>query len=182
MAAVSFFLEPTDADVPHNTLYHLVIATIRCFKPSRLTGPIRRAGRVQEKAYDVEFYRSLHRLVNGNVIITPEFASATDAPRTGRIDFFVHRKKWGIECTREGDRLEQHSSRFGNGGAYGAWLRSGDMADYILLDFRTSKPTKAHPNCTNLYHVVFQKNCTEVVILDNELEEKKTIGLLGKTL
>jgi hypothetical protein len=68
--------------------------------------------------------------------------------RPGRIDFFIPSKKWGIELTRDGNRLGEYNSRFEDDGAHGQWLKSSDMDDrndYIFLDFRSTKPMLAHP-------------------------------------
>jgi len=68
------------------------------------------------------------------MLAAPEFGSGE-----GRIDFFIPGVKWGFEFLKNGDRLQQHLSRFVKGavpGAYGKWLRSGVMEDYIVLDFR----------------------------------------------
>jgi len=55
----------------------------------------------------------------------------------GRVDFFVSIVKRGIEITRDGNRLFEHAARSTGSGAYGVWLKSQDMKDYILLDCRT---------------------------------------------
>jgi len=68
----------------------------------------------------------------------------------GRIDFYIASKKWGIEITWDGNRLQQHSDRFGTSGAYGQWLASGEMSDYILLDCRSTKPVKRHSSQSSL--------------------------------
>jgi hypothetical protein len=99
-----------------------------------------------EAQYQDECYRSVFSATAGNLRISPEFASATGAHVTGRIDFFVPIVKWGIEIMRDGKRLQEHDSRFEHSGAYGVWLQSGDMTDYILLDCRTNVPQKAHPS------------------------------------
>jgi hypothetical protein len=149
--SLSWRLEPTN-DMPHFTsLFDLALDAISKFKPSQLHIPIRRVSsrsmeKLPEAQYQDEFYRSVFFVTLGNVRLSPEFASARRAHVAGRIDFFIPVVKWGIEFTRDGNRLEEHSSRFAKSGAYGAWLRSGDMADYILLDCRTSIPTKPFPS------------------------------------
>ena len=65
--------------------------------------------------------------------------------RPGRIDFLIPSKKWGIELTRDGSRLDDHNSRFTDEAAYGQWLKYSDMDDYVLLDFRSTKPELAYP-------------------------------------
>jgi hypothetical protein len=61
----------------------------------------------------------------------------------GRIDFHIKEMKWVIECVRDGDKIDEHIERFRQGGRYHKWIKSGEIKDYIILDFRTSKPRKA---------------------------------------
>jgi hypothetical protein len=102
------------------------------------------ADQPMEWRYQYEFYRGVFAATGGGVAICPELLSATGR-RSGRIDLFVPGKKWGIELIQEGSRLAEHDGRFGPSGAYGAWLSSNEMVDYILLDCRTSMLTKPHP-------------------------------------
>jgi hypothetical protein len=60
-----------------------------------------------------------------------------------RIDFHIEEMKWVIECVRDGDKIDEHIERFQQGGRYHKWIKSGEIKDYIILDFRTSKPRKA---------------------------------------
>ena len=148
---ISWMLTPSN-DLPNfNSIFDLSIAVISNFKPSQMQLPIWRIGarstdRPPEAAYQDEFYRSLYSVTFGNVRFSPEFASGKGAKVAGRIDFFIPAKKWGIEITRDGNRLQEHSSRFTTHGAYGPWVTSGDMDAYILLDCRSSTPRKAHPS------------------------------------
>ena len=148
---LSWKLKSTNDMMPNFTSpFDLAIDVISKFKPSQLYLPIRRVGptstdEVSEAQYQDEFYRSLFSVTFGNVRFSPEFASAKRAHVAGRIDFFISATKWGIELTRDGKLLKEHSSRFADTGAYGTWLKSGDMVDYILLDCRTTIPKKPFP-------------------------------------
>lgn len=187
---LSWRLKPTN-DMPHFTsLFDLALGTISKFKPSQLQTPICRVGprstdKLPGAQYQDEFYRSVFSVTFGNVRLSPEFASARKTRVSGQIDFFIPVLKWGIELTRAGSRLDEHSSRFAKSGGYGAWLKSGDMDDYILLDCRTSTPRKQFPGISillwltylfyynillgiqNLFHVVFQDGYRKVVVYDN---------------
>jgi len=182
---VSWLLHPSD-DMPNYTSpFELCLAVISKFKPSQMHTPIRRVGtsgaitQLPEAQYQDEFYRSIFSATAGNVRISPEFATARGAHVAGRIDFFIPVVNWGIEITREGNRLLEHDSRFKVPGAYGAWLESGDMSDYILLDCRTTVPRKPHPNILNLYHAVFSNQHREVSLYNNQLDKLgETIGSL----
>lgn len=150
-AFLSWRLTPTNNKPDYNSIFDLCLAVISKFKPSQLHLPIRRAGcldveSVPEAQYQDEFYRSMFSITSGDVRLSPEFTSAKGANPLGRIDFFIPVMKWGIEITRDGNLLKQHHFRFTASGAYGAWLQSNEMVDYILLDFRTSLPIEAHPS------------------------------------
>ena len=142
---LSWKIEPT-TDMPHFTsLFELSLETITKFKPSQLRLTLRRVAsestKPPEAQYQDEFYNSLLFVTSGNVRISPEYASANGVCKAGRIDFFIPIVKWSIEITRDGNRLLEHAARFTDFGAYGAWLKSEDMKDYILLDCRTGTPT-----------------------------------------
>jgi hypothetical protein len=146
---LSWLLLPQDFAPSFPSILDMAFSVISRFKRSQMFIPIRRAGigsaksdKPPEAQYQDEFYRALHDATSGAVRISPEFASARGAKVAGRIDFFIPVVKWGIEITREGSRLEEHNSRFSAQGAYGAWLKTGDMEDYILLDCRTTLPRK----------------------------------------
>ncbi|KAG8810124.1 hypothetical protein FRC17_003081 [Serendipita sp. 399] len=130
------------------------LSTSRTIGPSALQRP-------PEARYQDEFYRCCYLHSNGALLSFPEYGNAS-----GRTDFYIPRKKWGIELLRDGDRLEQHSGRFSDQGAY---AKDFDMSDYIILDFRVQVPKKSHANIANLYHVVFQDNFSQVDVLDNAL-------------
>ena len=123
-------------------------AVIQGFQASQLSHPPRQVGNAgavhpPEAAYQDKFYCSLFSATEGCVRISSEYSSAQGA-RPGRIDFFIPSKKWGIELLHDESNLEEHWSRFHLGGAYGAWLKTSDMADYIVLDFRSTCPQKSH--------------------------------------
>lgn len=92
-----------------------------------------------EAQYQDEFYRACYTVLNNYVHLTSEWAGR---PFRGRVDFRVNSVKWAIECVREGDRLEDHIARFLPGGKYYRWILSKQIEDFILLDFRRSKPRK----------------------------------------
>lgn len=135
------------------SLRDFAISTIKFFSPDQLS--IRRQigpGSFQppEAQYQDEFYRCCHLLTQGTVMPLPEFGS-----KAGRIDFFIPGKKWGVELLRDGNRLGEHSDRFSPTGKYRHWIDSNQMTEYIILDFRTTIPKKAHPGmeaCLILRH------------------------------
>ena len=139
---------PSTNEIPYETVLQLAIAVIGKFNPSQLSDPERRVGDSStacppEAQYQQEFYRAFVDVV-GPAYTSPEYGTERGAHK-GRIDFFIRSKKWGIGLLRDGSNLQEHSSRFGEEGAYGMWIPSNAMVDYLILDFRSNRPQVAHP-------------------------------------
>lgn len=60
--------------------------------------------------------------------------------KDGRVDFLLKKVKWGIECVRERDRLDDIIQRFLPGGRHYPWIEKNEILEYILVDFRKSMP------------------------------------------
>jgi hypothetical protein len=92
-ACLSWRLTPASGPPPCNSLFGMAVTVINRFKPSQMYIPIRRVDAEPEDPpeaqYQDEFYRSIHSVHGGAVLISPEFASAKKAEVVGRIDFFV---------------------------------------------------------------------------------------------
>jgi hypothetical protein len=64
---------------------------------------------------------------------------------TGVIDYYIPLKTWGVGLLYEGSGLENYSCRFTGPNTYAQI----EFEDFIVLDFRTSQPHKAHTiQCT----------------------------------
>jgi len=152
---VSWKLVPDIVECPFVTIQDMTFDIIKKFSPSQLSLPSHIGtaftDRPLEAGYQNEFYHGLFMATGGGVLICPELLSAPKA-LLGHINFFIPGKKWGVELTQEGSKLGEHSSRFGLQGAYGAWLSSGDMSDYILVDCRITMPQKPHPRKSPLLY------------------------------
>jgi len=83
---------PSEADLPSDS-NTLVWGVVGRFKNLQLALPVRRAGLVTiaheplEVQYQDEFYQALHDFTHGSILVSPEFASASDASEAGHIDF-----------------------------------------------------------------------------------------------
>jgi len=80
---------------------------------------------------------------------------------------------WGIECARDGVKLLEHIKRFLEGGNYYPWITSGQMTDYILIDFRQTLPRTPQPYPW-LYYVIYSNNYASYEVLNYQLE--KVVG------
>ena len=110
--------------------------TVAKFRPYQLSRSDQRAETDKrdppEAQYSHEWYRSLHEVTGGNVVISPEYAWS--------FDFYIPSMKWGIELLRDGDKPREHNNRFLTG-AYSDLVISGAIVDYALLDFRHTLPS-----------------------------------------
>ena len=130
----------------------MVIATIMDFRPRQLSeAPRSLAGNTLplEDQYQKEFYRCLFTILDGHVVISPEYVVKAGT-KGGTIDFLIDWKKWGLELLRDRDRLVEHMKRFEPGGQYFSMVKSGNIEQYIVLDFTVKQPTKPRPGNTLL--------------------------------
>jgi len=91
-----------------------------------------------EAQYQDEFHRGFVHVVGLGVPISSEWSRTKD----GRVDFYIPEKKWAIELLRDHNRVDEHISRFKEGGKYHPWLKENMVNDWIIIDCATSLPTK----------------------------------------
>lgn len=173
---VSHWLGPPEEKIMYPTLYDFCVDVIKNFKSTRLSSPPRRVSatgteRPPGAVYRDEFYRGLFNVAK--VQVSPEFASAKD-DISGRVDFFIPSKKWGIELLRDGDQIQNH---YDTTGAYGRWLQGNEMEDFIILDFRVEAVKKDHPGMPKLYHIRFTQDYGRFEVIDNNLQCKVAYNL-----
>ncbi|BCR93607.1 uncharacterized protein AKAW2_10653S [Aspergillus luchuensis] len=158
-----------DNQLEYDTPLQLALDVIRGFQPCQLAhAPRSLAGssRPLEDQYQKEFYRCLFPLLDGHVVVSPEFVVQSDI-KGGTIDFLITQKKWGLELLRERDRLQEHMDRFKPNGQYYTLIEKGRMDYYIVLDFTTTMPRKPNPEFQNrLYHIVFSKTYRDVSVIN----------------
>jgi len=153
------------------TIQDLCFAVLQRFSRT-LLGSVRRdlgAGaeeRSVEAQYQHEFSRACYLTLGCILHLTPEWKGLSS---NGEVDFHIRSVKWAIECVREGDRLKEHISGFQPGGRYYPMIASGEIRDYILLDFRTSMPKKARDDTPFLYFIVYSDGYATYQIYDAQL-------------
>ncbi|KAK0443063.1 uncharacterized protein EV420DRAFT_1064371 [Desarmillaria tabescens] len=159
----SYHLIPCELEASFESPLDLVCQVTALFRPSLLRDPPVRFGTPLESRYLTEFYRAASALTDGAIVLSPDFGTNPDRESQGRIDFLLAHKKWGIELTRDGNRLDGgRDPRFQN---YGQRLEEGDMTQYIFVDYRVTQPVQSHPDVPHLYHVVFDDMFEDHVIL-----------------
>jgi hypothetical protein len=92
----SWHLPPqTDYQLPLQDLFSFVKDTVSHFRPLQLDGSDRRVGsanhRLPEARYQEEYYRCVHKLTQGNVGISPEYAAAADLDLVASTSSFPRR-------------------------------------------------------------------------------------------
>jgi len=97
-----------------------------------------------EYAFQKEFYRSFYTVVDGSVMISPEYV-VKRGKCGGTIDFLVSSKGLGFELLRNRDKIVEHMNRFEVGGAYYHLIDTRVMQKYIVLDFTCMMPHKQRP-------------------------------------
>ena len=90
-----------------------------------------------EAQYQDDFYRGFIHVAGRGVPISSEWSRTKD----GRVDFYIPEKKWAIELLRDHDKVDEHISRFKEGGKYHPWLKKNMVKNWIIIDCATSLPT-----------------------------------------
>ncbi|KAJ7694024.1 hypothetical protein B0H16DRAFT_38823 [Mycena metata] len=155
-ALIQMSLEPAQPDnfVDVSSLFSLVLDVVQQFNPEHLKTPKCVGGTINdtplEATYQHKFYHCLYRL-RPRAVLCCDYGTPAGSKLGGRIDFLIHRdafkngpRSWGIELLQEGDRLNDHASRFDPvSGAYRAMTSQG-MDQFYILDFRMDVPVLAH--------------------------------------
>lgn len=66
-----------------------------------------------EAQFQDETYRAVYNTLGQKIFLTSEWGAYS---KDGRVDFLLKKVKWGIECARKGNRLDEHMQRFLPGG------------------------------------------------------------------
>jgi hypothetical protein len=147
--------------------------------------------RPMEAQYQDEFYRAFSLLVGRGIPICSEWSRTSN----GQVNFWIPEKKWAIELLRDHDRVNEHISRFKQGGKYFSWLKDKMIEDWIIIDCATSWPTNgillpymsiipiyltdniiaySEPK---LWHAVFTNDYTELKVYDHQKKPLTDIRL-----
>ncbi|GAB1200261.1 hypothetical protein APSETT444_009631 [Aspergillus pseudonomiae] len=116
-----------------------------------------------EAQYQDEFYRSFSLVVGRGVPICSEWTRTGD----GQVDFYIPGKKWAIELLRDHDRVNEHISRFKEGGKYHPWLKENEVEHWIIIDCASSPLTGGYYE-PRLWTALFANNYSELKVYDYE--------------
>ena len=130
------------SEIPEKrSLFEVCQAALKRFSTSSL-GSNSPVWDVSEAALQAEMFRCL-MLELSYRFIQPELTK----DRSGRVDFFIPDKKWGVEllryrapeeiltcCGRFADRQDQHAGYFNEVGKY-MYAGWNNMDDYIIINF-----------------------------------------------
>ncbi|OGM44053.1 hypothetical protein ABOM_007799 [Aspergillus bombycis] len=116
-----------------------------------------------EAQYQDEFYRSFSLVAGRGVPICSEWSRTGD----GRVDFYIPGKQWAIELLRDHDRVNEHISRFKEGGKYHPWLKENEVEHWIIIDCASSPLTAAYSE-PRLWTAVFANGYSQMKVYDYE--------------
>jgi hypothetical protein len=113
-----------------------------------------------ERTWQMEWYRTATTVVPMHTSVSPDVGAIFGA--NGFLDFFVNSDYcWGIELTREGNRLKEHAERFLNGGKYKI-----PMKNWAIIDFRCHQK-EVRELKTNFWYVLYSNDFKSVTIKRN---------------
>ncbi|MCJ1337992.1 hypothetical protein MMC09_003276, partial [Bachmanniomyces sp. S44760] len=116
----------------HRPLLQVCLAAIKRLSPSAIQPRrVHSNGRsiISEATIQDEIYCCLHYELH-HLPILSEYAHSL----SGRIDFYIYDKKWGVEILQNGNKSQvmEHMARFGPDGKYRSW---NILDDYIVINF-----------------------------------------------
>ncbi|PYI23954.1 hypothetical protein BO99DRAFT_418681 [Aspergillus violaceofuscus CBS 115571] len=173
----------SEKELTYSSPLAMAIDAIRKFDPCQLSGRLRTLNGDSvpiEDQYQKEFYRCLFPLLlEYQIKMAPEYLIKTGV-RSGRIDFLIEQKKWGLELLRNSDRIRQYMQRFEEDGQYFTMIKKRLIEDYVVLNFTRNAPQKGYPEYRgHLYHVVFTNDFRIVRIIDaSDLTEVSPLVLV----
>ena len=119
-----------------SSLFELIKESIENLSMTSLSQSVSKIGDFpKEKTFQIFFTTAITELTNPLVSIIPELSKNIDTYEKipGSIDLFLNGNLlWGIELLINGDRLNEHISRFDIDGKYSGLK----MNDYVLIDLR----------------------------------------------
>ncbi|KAF7502203.1 hypothetical protein GJ744_006744 [Endocarpon pusillum] len=166
-----------DAAPDGRTLLQVCLNAIEGISPSTLQERSNARWSIPEAAFQDEMYRCLHRELH-HIPILSEYSHSS----SGRVDFYVFDKKWGIEILQSGSKAQimEHAARFGLGGKYTTW---NILDDYIVLNFcPKTKLRNLEVQDTQLKSHIMQividphARIAEVYTYDMQLKDSFTLG------
>ncbi|RAH87262.1 hypothetical protein BO86DRAFT_423776 [Aspergillus japonicus CBS 114.51] len=173
----------SEKELTYSSPLEMAIDAIRKFDPCQLSGRLRTLNGDSvpiEDQYQKEFYRCLFPLLlEYQIKMAPEYLIKTGV-RSGRIDFLIEQKKWGLELLRNSDRIRQYMQRFEEDGQYFTMIKKRLIEDYVVLNSTRNAPQKGYPEYRgHLYHVVFTNDFRIVRIIDaSDLTEVSPLVLV----
>jgi hypothetical protein len=127
-----------------------------------------------EAQYQSEFYRGFVHTAGQGVPISSEWSRTKD----GRVDFYIPEKKWAIELLRDHIKVDEHITRFKEGGKYHPWLKEKMVKDWIIIDCATSLPPKEYSE-SRLWHAVFINDYSELQLYNHQKVLLMSVHLRG---
>ncbi len=96
------------------------------------------------------------------------YVSAQVFGTSGRVDFYISLSDdtgWAIELLRDGDRAQEHATRFAEGGKYADL----PMSKYALIDFRPPGGSSVSVHRDNFFYVTFREGYKSAVLLHRDI-------------
>ncbi|CAG8518293.1 3254_t:CDS:2 [Funneliformis caledonium] len=122
--------------------------------------------RLYEAGWQNEWYRSAVSVVPIGTSISANVGYVFGSD--GYLDYYVNGEIcWGIELTREGNRLAEHANRFYENGKY----KNIPLKEWIILDFRHNSKT-INELKQNFWYILYSDDYSSVTIKRYGYEDK----------
>lgn len=150
---------------PTATFDEFLVRTIERMSPSTLKESLGKGTYLYERTWQMEWFRTAKTVVPENASVSSDVGSSFGS--VGFLDFYVDNGYcWGVELTREGEKLNEHAKRFEDGGRY----TDIPLNQWAILDFRrNTKKVKAPKQ--NFWYILYSDNYRDITIKRKDCDD-----------
>ena len=165
-----FTAQLTITDKPRDTdFYAFLRLSIQRMRPSVLRKSMSHGSgadaALYERMWQMEWYRAASSAVPENVTISPDVGPVFGS--SGFLDFYVNGAyQWGVELSREGQKMKDHAKRFAEHGAY----TDIPLKQWAIIDFRHRTKTVSS-FLPNFWHALYTDDFRTITLRCKDQED-----------
>ncbi|GBC46001.2 P-loop containing nucleoside triphosphate hydrolase [Rhizophagus irregularis DAOM 181602=DAOM 197198] len=152
---------------PSSTFDEFLLRTIERMSSSTLKESLGKGSYLYERTWQMEWFRTAKTVIPENASVSSDVGGSFGS--VGFLDFYVDNGHcWGVELTREGEKLKEHAKRFESDGIYAEI----PLKQWAILDFRRNTKQVIMPK-KNFWYVLYSDDYKTVIIKRKDCDDIK---------
>ncbi|PKC55118.1 hypothetical protein RhiirA1_446908 [Rhizophagus irregularis] len=152
---------------PSSTFDEFLLRTIERMSSSTLKESLGKGSYLYERTWQMEWFRTAKTVIPENASVSSDVGGSFGS--VGFLDFYVDNGHcWGVELTREGEKLKKHAERFESDGIYAEI----PLKQWAILDFRRNTKQVIMPK-KNFWYVLYSDDYKTVIIKRKDCDDIK---------